>query len=589
MNNYTRMGEVIQKIVRDHGENSLRNPQFLAAVFMDYAPMMKKEKELLRVFLLCNGSEKLLGVKEKPQQDQKSCFDSIVRNMADQYSVAENSAHYACAEFYWAVSNCEWPFALEKILTDRKEGLDVRRDITISQKDRHTGKKVALSVGQQAVNVSIPANVTNGETLCFYQKGMKDSETGAVGDLYITIHITTAPKIKPWVIIVAAVAVIWLVCFFPRGNKNQPGSDEQHIQNHDTEQVVQNQDKGHVHSWQDATCTIPKTCTSCGQTSGSALGHQWREATHQYPKTCTVCGTTEGTSLSQNWRDNTVDTETGIIAASSGGWTTYALTKEGRVYAIGRDHYGQMDVSRIHDAVVISGGDCHVAILHSDGTVSAIGQRDYGQCDVHGWKNMISVNAGVYCTVGICEDGTVRLAGQSPKTVFRVSDWENIVQVDIGDHFIIGLRNDGRVEVTGDTSMAACDVSDWTDIVSVAAGEDHSVGLRSDGTVVATGNRSTGACDVSGWKDIIAISAGSGFTVGLREDGTLVVAGEFTDKNKISAWRGNIHTPDSWTDIIQISCTYNQIVGLTKDGYIYACGFNTYGQCDTEDLHRQIF
>ncbi len=29
------------------------------------------------------------------------------------------------------------------------------------------------------------------------------------------------------------------------------------------------------HSWQSATCTAPRTCTRCGETSGSALGHDW--------------------------------------------------------------------------------------------------------------------------------------------------------------------------------------------------------------------------------------------------------------------------------------------------------------------------
>lgn len=31
----------------------------------------------------------------------------------------------------------------------------------------------------------------------------------------------------------------------------------------------------HTHSYTDATCTEPKTCTVCGATTGSALGHSW--------------------------------------------------------------------------------------------------------------------------------------------------------------------------------------------------------------------------------------------------------------------------------------------------------------------------
>ena len=56
------------------------------------------------------------------------------------------------------------------------------------------------------------------------------------------------------------------------------------------------------HSWNDATCTKPKTCSRCGVTEGEALGHTWSdwnvtleptctEDGSQY-RTCTVCNHT---------------------------------------------------------------------------------------------------------------------------------------------------------------------------------------------------------------------------------------------------------------------------------------------------------
>lgn len=48
------------------------------------------------------------------------------------------------------------------------------------------------------------------------------------------------------------------------------------------------------HTWVDATCTEPKTCSVCGTTEGEALGHEWKNATLEAPKTCTRCGKTEG-------------------------------------------------------------------------------------------------------------------------------------------------------------------------------------------------------------------------------------------------------------------------------------------------------
>ena len=54
---------------------------------------------------------------------------------------------------------------------------------------------------------------------------------------------------------------------------------------------------GHTHTWAEATCTAPKTCTECGETEGEPLGHTWTEASCTAPKTCSVCGETEGAPL----------------------------------------------------------------------------------------------------------------------------------------------------------------------------------------------------------------------------------------------------------------------------------------------------
>lgn len=32
------------------------------------------------------------------------------------------------------------------------------------------------------------------------------------------------------------------------------------------------------HTWDEATCSKPKTCSICGKTEGESLGHKWKEA-----------------------------------------------------------------------------------------------------------------------------------------------------------------------------------------------------------------------------------------------------------------------------------------------------------------------
>lgn len=59
------------------------------------------------------------------------------------------------------------------------------------------------------------------------------------------------------------------------------------------------------HSYTDATCTAPKICTLCGETSGEAFGHTYSAATCTKPRTCSVCGAASGTALGHNWNDIT--------------------------------------------------------------------------------------------------------------------------------------------------------------------------------------------------------------------------------------------------------------------------------------------
>lgn len=65
----------------------------------------------------------------------------------------------------------------------------------------------------------------------------------------------------------------------------------------------------HEHTWEEATCIAPRTCTECGETEGEALGHSWQEASCAAPKTCTVCLITEGGPLAHTPSEWTTITE----------------------------------------------------------------------------------------------------------------------------------------------------------------------------------------------------------------------------------------------------------------------------------------
>jgi len=57
------------------------------------------------------------------------------------------------------------------------------------------------------------------------------------------------------------------------------------------------------HSWKEADCLNPKTCTVCQTTEGAPLGHVWKLADCLTPKTCSACRITEGEALGHSWKE----------------------------------------------------------------------------------------------------------------------------------------------------------------------------------------------------------------------------------------------------------------------------------------------
>lgn len=66
------------------------------------------------------------------------------------------------------------------------------------------------------------------------------------------------------------------------------------------------------HSWEEATCTQPKTCSKCGETEGEPLGHSWKEATYWEPEVCTVCNATQGQPVENYFDANHIIYKTGL-------------------------------------------------------------------------------------------------------------------------------------------------------------------------------------------------------------------------------------------------------------------------------------
>jgi alpha-tubulin suppressor-like RCC1 family protein len=272
-----------------------------------------------------------------------------------------------------------------------------------------------------------------------------------------------------------------------------------------------------------------------------------------------------------------------IVALAAGDSHTVGLKANGTVVAIGRNNYGQCNVSDWNDIIEIAVSSSHTVGLKADGTVVAVGNNDSKQCNVSAWTDIVSISAGdgigasYGLTVGLKKDGTIVVAGYNEKYAAAMSKWRSIDAVSVGVYHRMGLKSDGTVVEVGENSstFGVFDVSDWRDIIAISASGSFAVGLKTDGTVIMTGNdKSNIQSGVSEWHDIIAVSTGSSFAVGLNSDGTVVAVGS----NEF----GQCDVSD-WRDIIAITAGGSYSVGLKADGTVVAVGKNEYGQCDVSD------
>lgn len=115
----------------------------------------------------------------------------------------------------------------------------------------------------------------------------------------------------------------------------------------------------HIHSWQEATCEKPQTCTTCKEKQGDALGHSWEAATCTMPQVCKVCGKTVGEALNHQWIDATYDAPKTCENCGATEGTALEKTAALSVPAQG----------------MIAAGNYHSVYLCPDGTVFAVGSK----------------------------------------------------------------------------------------------------------------------------------------------------------------------------------------------------------------------
>lgn len=195
-----RLGDVIAQIARDHGEQVLANTQLMIAIFMDVAPHMQRERELLRAFLLSDGTNKLLSVVGSTAVKQKTAMDRLVKVLHDEHSIEEDVARYVCAEFYYSLTGNTWQFGIPKTEPKAKSVvkpkptshkyhyLDIHTDVNIKKMKTYADRNVLVEVDGRNVYILLPESPEFGKPIKYPGLGRVDSKTGNRGDLYVTVQ-----------------------------------------------------------------------------------------------------------------------------------------------------------------------------------------------------------------------------------------------------------------------------------------------------------------------------------------------------------------------------------------------------------------
>ncbi len=317
------------------------------------------------------------------------------------------------------------------------------------------------------------------------------------------------------------------------------------------------------------------------------------------------------------------------------------LKNDETVWAWGWNKYGQLgngtnndsdvpvQVLNLTDVIAISAGAEHCLALKEDGTVWAWGKNASGQLgngtnvdsnvpvQVENLSNVIKISAGNNYSLALKEDGTLWAWGSNDygqlgngdgydtDDAIPILDLYSIISVDAGAFHNLALKSDGTVwawgcDLDGELGNGTCYTRFYPvqtqieDVKKVSAGGSHSLALKEKGTVWAWGLNEYGQLGNGTWvycfniptqvlnlKDVIEISAGFNHSIALKDDRFVWAWGwnEYGQLGNGTNLDSNVPVQISnLSNIIKVSAGGDFSFALKEDGTVWAWGWNKYGQ-----------
>lgn len=321
-----------------------------------------------------------------------------------------------------------------------------------------------------------------------------------------------------------------------------------------------------------------------------------------------------------------------IIENSSGGGQALAVTADGRLFAWGRNDYGQVgngqideynnigvnkpvQVQGLSNIIAAAGGREHSLALKGDGTIWAWGSNWSGQlgvttiydeskhtspAQVLQITGVTAIAAGGDHSMALKSDGTVWTWGSNyyGQLGYGTSNWSkvpeqvpgltDVIAISAGERHSLALKKDGTVWAwgyntygelgigTNANQYAPAQVIGLKGIIGISAGNDHSIALKSDGTVVSWDAYPADGLTLGGanLKDIVSVSAGGGkYNIALKKDGTAWIWGNDDSFNNYSSIPIQVPNIEGIKSIHAGSTN----VAISEDGYMWAWGDNSHG------------
>ena len=247
-------------------------------------------------------------------------------------------------------------------------------------------------------------------------------------------------------------------------------------------------------------------------------------------------------------------TPAGYVACAVSPRHAVALSRDGKVFAVGKNEFGQRDTQRfgaLFESFEEFSADRRAAYLRA-----VAGERAYQTRLTDACRYQNRLLCGQRFTACIAADGRVLTTAGFGKA----KHWTGVRALACGNAHLVALREGGTVSADGNDTDGCTAVSDWRQIKSVAAGKYHTLGVTEDGRVLFCGRNDRGQGDVTAWSGIRKVFAADAYTVGLGYDGTLHLAGQTPFAPET--------VNDAWKNPVDLAVTSTHMAALYPDGTV---------------------